>query len=345
MKSLITKTLMFSLAGAFGALILTLGSGESLAQGDGLVVQPREVEDRKAVFATVEAADTLHARARIGGTVGSLSVDDGDAVQEGEVIAVVGDPKLMLGLRSVDARINSLKAQLEQARTEQSRSEQLFRQGVVAQARLDQARTAVQVLERNLNALQAERSVAVQQADEGQVLAPASGRVLDVLVINGSVIMPGEPIALIASGDYLLRMEVPERHARFIAVGETVLVGDRGLTQEQSGEMRKGEVVKVYPLLRNGRVMADVKVEGLGDYFIGERAIVYISTGSRETIVLPADTLTTRFGVTYATLENGRDVVVQTGNRVDGGVEILSGLRSGDVVVTPQSQTLKGDAQ
>lgn len=336
MKSLNTKTLMFSLAGALGALALTLGSGGLAANEGRLTVEWQSVQDRKAVFATVESADTLNARARIGGTVGSLAVDDGDAVQEGQVIAVVGDPKLMLQLQSIEARINSLQAEAEQARTELNRAEQLFRQGVVPQARLDQARTAVQVLERNLNALQAERKVVIQQADEGEVLAPTSGRVLDTLVINGSVVMPGEPIALIAADTYLLRMEVPERHARFIKVGDTVQVGDRGMAQDPTGQTRQGEVVKVYPQLRNGRVVADVTVEGLGDYFVGERAVVYVSTGTRQAIVVPPEFLTTRFGVTYVTLENGREVVVQTGGRVEGGMEILSGLRPGDVVVKPQ---------
>ncbi|MGC2855742.1 efflux RND transporter periplasmic adaptor subunit [Novispirillum sp. DQ9] len=333
---------MFSLAGAVAALSMTLGSGIVGAQEGAVTVEPRAIADRKAVFATVESADTLHARARIGGTVGSLAVDDGDPVKAGDVIAVVGDPKLMLQLRSTDARINSLRAQVDQAGTELNRAEQLFRQGVIAQARLDQARTALQVFERNLNALQAERQVVVQQATEGQVLAPTDGRVLDVLVIDGSVVMPGEPVALIASDTYLLRMEVPERHARFIRVGDSVEVGDRGLAQERGGAMRRGEVVKVYPKLENGRVRADIRVDGLGDYFVGERAVVYVATGERQAIVLPADYLTLRFGVTYATLDTGRDVVVQTGNALDGGVEILSGLRAGDVVVKPQVQAGKG---
>jgi multidrug efflux pump subunit AcrA (membrane-fusion protein) len=71
---------------------------------------------------------------------------------------------------------------------------------------------------------------------------------------------------------------------------------------------------------------------------VGERAVVYISTGTREAVVLPPEFLTTRFGVTYATLEGGRQVVVQTGTRVEGAVEILSGLRTGDVVVPAEQQ-------
>lgn len=336
MKCLSTKTLMFSLAMSALVLAVVPQDGVAAAEHGRVVVAPTTISDRKAVFATVESVDTLQARARIGGTVGDLAVDEGDWVEDGQVIAVVGDPKLMLQLQSLEARIQSLRAERAQAQTELNRAEQLYKQGVVPKARLDQARTNVQVLDRNISAQEAEKQVVVQQAEEGQVLAPTDGRVLDVHVTDGSVVMPGEPIATIASDRYILRMEVPERHARFIKEGDTVLVGARGLDQQaRRDDLREGKVVKVYPRLHNGRVIADVEVSGLGDYFVGERAVVYVSTGQREAFVLPSDYLTTRYGVTYVTLENGREVVVQTGNRVDGGIEVLSGLRDGDVVVKP----------
>lgn len=337
MKSLFARPLMFSPRAAravvFAALFV---APPALAQEGALTVTPQRIEDRKAVYATVESADTLVARARIGGTVGGLSVDEGDRVAADQVIAVVGDPKLMLQLQSIDARIASLRAELNQAQTDLNRTETLYGQGVVPKARLDQARTAVQVLERNVASLRAERSVVEQQSDEGAVKAPGDGRVLEVKVTDGTVVMPGEVIATIASGTYVLRMEVPERHARFIEEGDTVLIGRRGLDRQQGdADLRQGEVVQVYPRLRQGRVVADVRTEGLGDYFVGERAVVYVATGEREVFVLPEAYLSTRYGVTYVSLADGPDVVVQTGGPVQGGVEILSGLREGDVVVPP----------
>jgi len=108
--------------------------------------------------------------------------------------------------------------------------------------------------------------------------------------------------------------------------------------------VRTGEVVQVYPRLHAGRVVADVRVAGLGDYFVGERALVWVATGERKTFVVPPEYLTTRHGVTYATLDGGRDVVVQTGARIQGdpangpaGVEVLSGLRPGDLIVMPET--------
>ena len=48
---------------------------------------------------TVEPVHELAARARIGGTVASLSVTEGDQVEAGSTLAVVADPKLVLQSR------------------------------------------------------------------------------------------------------------------------------------------------------------------------------------------------------------------------------------------------------
>ena len=92
MKSLIAKSLMFSLRSAGVAVAVSLFAVPSaMADGGPLTVKRQSIEDRKAVYATVESADTLVARARIGGTVGGLTVDEGDSVEAEEIIAVVGD--------------------------------------------------------------------------------------------------------------------------------------------------------------------------------------------------------------------------------------------------------------
>ena len=90
---------------------------------------PCDLADEKAVFATVESPNVVPARARIGGTVASLSVHQGDAVTQGQVIAVVGDEKLLLQINSLDAQIAGLQSQLAQAQIDFTRAETLFRQG------------------------------------------------------------------------------------------------------------------------------------------------------------------------------------------------------------------------
>jgi multidrug efflux pump subunit AcrA (membrane-fusion protein) len=100
-------------------------------------------------------------------------------------------------------------------------------------------------------------------------------------------------------------------------------------------ELREGRVRLVYPEIKGGRVMADVEVEKLGDYFVGERTRVYVTTGKREAIVIPPDYVFRRAGLNYVKLKDGTVVVVQPGEQRAEGLEILSGLKEGDVVVAP----------
>lgn len=304
-------------------------------------VATTEVDDLKAVFGTVESVDTLVARSRTSGTIDGIAIDEGSRVTAGEVIGIVTDDRVPLELVAVDSRIAALLAQQHQAEVDLERAQRLRLSGAVAQATLDDAETAVDVVTAQLAAMEAERSVIAEQLNQGAVLAPGAGRVIEVHAVNGSVVLPGEPIATIASDLFILRLYLPERHARFIAPGDPVLVGAAGLTAGD-GDLRNGTIRQVYPQLDRGRVVADAEVEGLGDFFVGERTRVFVSTGRRETLVVPQRYVYRRFGLDYVRLADGTEVVVRLGAsqpraQIDGGVEVLSGLAAGDVVALPEA--------
>lgn len=306
-------------------------------------VRTSDIDDLKSVYATVRSRDVVEARVRTGGTIVKLNVDEGDQVDAGKVVAIVTDPKIALKIKALDAQIVALKSRTETARAELDRAEQLAAKGVTAQARVDQAQTAFDVASNDLKATQAERSVVETQVKEGEVLAPSSGRVLRVPVTEGSVTLLGESIATIAANEFLLRVEVPERHARFMKKGDVIRLGARQL--ETSGTNgAEGRIVQVYPELKNGRVVADAEAPGLGSYFAGERVLVWISAGKRAAVVVPRRFLFKRYGIDYARLSSNdgttSDAVVQLGRAAasqngEDSVEILSGLNPGDTLVQP----------
>jgi membrane fusion protein, multidrug efflux system len=325
---------MSTRAAFFAASLLTLAPIVATAQDH--VVAVRMVDDRKAVIATVEPVHQLTARARLGGTITTLSVKEGDEVAAGDKLAVVVDEKLSFRMQSLADRINAQKAQRDQAQLDLTRAQALRRSGAGTQAALDDATTKLAVADRTLQSLRADRQVVEQQEAEGAVLAPGAGRVLTVPVQQGSVVMNGETVATMAVKDYILRLQLPERHARFIKAGDTILVGARGLAATaDEEELRDGKIVLVYPEIDHGRVVADVRVPDLGDYFVGERTRVYVATGTRPALVVPAGALYRRYGVSYVKLKDGTEVTVQPGLPVAGGIEILAGLHAGDVVETP----------
>lgn len=310
----------------FIAFILT-----SPAWAEELEIHTRRVDDMKAVAATVESLHETSARARLGGTVSRLDADEGQKVTAGQRLATIADSKLAPQIGGAEARIKSLEAERDLAATELQRAKDLFDKGAGTKMRLDSAQTRLEVSERAIASARSERTVLTERSGEGAVLAPANGRVLKVHVTEGSVVLPGDMVATIAVENYTLRLALPERHARFIKVGDTVLVGARALVSTDQPP-RPGTIRKVYPRIENGRVTADVEVEGLSDYFVGERIPVHVSTGSRETFMVPKPAIFRRFGLDTVRLKCGLDVVVQTGQITIDGIEILSGLRDGDVV-------------
>ena len=314
------------------SLVLLLSAASALAQSH--VVEQRALQDHKAVFGVVSSVDRTLARARLGGTVRNLGIDEGSAVRAGQILATIVDRKLRLKLAALDARRTSLLAQRKLTRTVLDRTKELRKKGALSRARLDEAQTDHDVVVAELAALTAERAVLVQQEREGDIRAPAGGRVLQVAVTEGSVVQPGEVIAVIAADRYILRIRIPERHARYIKAGDPVRIAERGLATAPRTP-RQGTIAKVYPEIEGGRVTADVSVEGMGDYFVGERTRVWVATGTRNAVVIPTGYLINRFGLTYARLKSGVEVVVQTGGGVDGGIEILSGLETGDTLVRP----------
>jgi RND family efflux transporter MFP subunit len=321
------------------ALIEVALLGSALAEQIFLVA-PVSVPDQKAVFATVESRRIVPARARIGGTVAELVVKEGDHVELGQVLATVGDEKIALQMQSLDAQIAGLEAQLAQAKTDLARAEDLISKGTIPRARLDEARTAFSVADNAMRARIAERSVLQQQLAEGSVLAPAAGRVLRVPLTAGAVILPGESIADIAEQNFVLRLRVPERHARFLKAGDTIRLDTAELGES---EPRFGTVQLVYPRIEDGRVIADAAVEGLGDYFVGERIRVWVAAGERTAFIIPAAFITTRFGVDYVRVRAAKgdiDVPIQRGRETPqpehpDDIEILSGLTAGDRLVSP----------
>ena len=320
------KLIRGALVGLLAALASAAGSQEPVTSA--------QITEWKSVFGQVEARDTIPARSRIGGTLIRIDVEEGSDVTEGQVIGVIHDPKLDLQMQSVEAEIEALQSQLANAKTELARGEDLLKRGVTTAQRLDALRTQVEVLQNRIEATRAQKRVVAEQAAEGAVLAPIAGRVITVPVTAGAVVMPGEVVATIGGGGFYLRLAVPERHAAYLREGLEIRIGE-------TGEGQPGRLAKVYPQIENGRVIADVEVEGLPTDFVDARVPVRLPVGTTSMLVVPASAVQTRMGLDFVTIAGpgGAPVqrVVVPGERheIDGVamIEVLSGLEEGATLV------------
>lgn len=304
--------------------------GATFAQGQTLTIAPQSIIEWKAVYGVVETRNRIPARARINGTIVVLDVSEGDFVTAGQRIALVIDDKLEYQLAALDAQISTLSARLKTASQDLTRGEALIKRGTITAQRLSLLQSQVDILKGEVRGVEAQQLVIDQQVSEGAVLAPEAGIVLDVPPAKGSVITPGETIAVIGGGGAFLRLSVPERHATSLTQGDTISIG----------EDQTGRLVKIYPQIENGRVLADVEVANLDDRFVGRRIPVRLPVGTRDALMLPKSAVSILGGIDFVTVQvNGepqrRAVVLGAEITISGAiwVEVLTGVATGDVLV------------
>ena len=192
-------------------LMAALATMPAALHAQDAVVEQISVTEWKAVYGRIEARDRIPARARLGGTLVSLSVVEGDLVTAGQVVAQIVDAKINFQLAAIDAQLSALSAQLDNARVELTRGEDLLARGVTTAQRLDALRTQVDVLTGQIAAVGAD----AMGLDWTVNLAQARQRVGDSVALQGNL----DPMALFG-GEEAIRTQARRVIDDFGAVGK-----------------------------------------------------------------------------------------------------------------------------
>ncbi len=283
-------------------------------------------QDVAAEIATVDQAQVL---ARIPGILTTLSVREGDLVHKGQLIGRIVDSQLGYQSGAYGAQAAAAQAQAAQAAAELERVRFLHHNGVYAKARLEQAQAAASAAQAQVRAARAQQAAVGAVAGQGAVVAPTDGRVLRADVPAGSPVAPGMPIAVITAGPTIVRLTMPESLAGKVRPGAQVMA-----------DGRVGRVAKVYPAITAGQVIADVDMLGIDNSTIGRRVAAKVETGTRKALLVPANYVTSRYGIDYVTVlakdGSAAQVPVQTAPSVETGkIELLSGVAAGDTLIAP----------
>lgn len=295
------------------------------------------------VFGTVEGARTLPARARISGTVAQIDVRDGDHVIAGQVLATIADSTLLAQKATLNAEVRGARAKLAEAQLDFNRTQRLVGQGAVSRASFDMARSVLRIAESTLAATLSQRDTIGMKIDQGAVRAPHAGLVLHTPIAAGSVMMPGDVVAELAQAPFRVRLAVPERYTRFVHEGALIRVDGAELG---AAPTLFGTIDEIKPSITDGRLIAYATVPHLPNRFVGIRVEAWLPAQEHQAIVVPNNFILTLSGSDYARLRlrDGSviDVPIQRGAprpapAMPNGIEILSGLHAGDVLVLPQA--------
>jgi multidrug efflux pump subunit AcrA (membrane-fusion protein) len=256
--------------------------------------------------------------------------------------------------------VREARAVFEQARSDRDRAEQLRVEGILSTSEHDAAEAAYQVaLNRYEAALEAARQrratvaerrieleISRQQLDDARIAAPFDGRVQRRHANPGQYLKTGDPlIRLVQVNPLRLQMEVPEREASQLRLGQEVRFRATGLE-----ESLMARVSRISPALdRTSRVLlveADVENDGrLQPGSFAEASIVV--RRDPAVLMVPTRALRVFAGMEKVFVATDHEAVerdVVTGQAEDGWIEIRQGIESGESVILDPGGLRNGEA-
>ena len=307
-------------------------------------VEPASLASEIIAQATVTAPPDGQAllTARADGAVVRITKRLGDAVGAGETVALLESREAAAFV----ADRNAAAARERAAHSAWLREERLFRARITAKQDLEAAQAAHDATEVELRRTEAAvRTAGVTGG--GRYLAvrsPIGGRITEVDTQLGAYVMAGAE---------LFNVSDPRRIQIDAAVpvgdAQRIRPGDRALVELSNGGLVEAGVRSVTPALDRQSRAATVVLQlngAPGGLTQGQAVRVRITPrGSKESeIILPEQAVQQIEGreMVFVQVKGGFQAVpVSVGSRSGGRVEILSGLRAGQTVVTEGAFVLK----
>lgn len=296
---------------------------------EAVIVDAARLDGEVASTGRIERRREMDLSFRIPGVMTRVSVEAGDRVRVGQVLATL-DPA------AVAASEQRAVADLERVRRDLARDQKLFDQGFVSRARLDDRASAVKSAQAAYNATAFDRRWAT-------LVSPVSGVVLARNGQGGEVVQPGQAVVRVAdeTSPFVLRAPMPDRDAARIRVGARAQVQLEGASSDLTGRVtRVGQSAGA----RTGAVDIEIELPTTAALRSGQIATARIEAGVATAVPtglvrLPAEAILEARGraATVLIVEPGTSIARRrsvTFTGFEGDFALVGGLPPGAQVIT-----------
>jgi membrane fusion protein (multidrug efflux system) len=285
------------------------------------------------VQGSLEAEENIMVTAKMPGMITAIKVQEGDFVQQGQIVAVLDDEVLR---KSID----EVKSGLDQITVLYEKQKSLWDQKIGTELQYLNLKNQKESLEKKLITLKS-------QVGQAYVAAPFAGVIDDVFAKAGTQAAPGVPLMqLVNTSQLKATAKVPDSYVAYIHQGDIVNLNFPDLNKTVEAKVSYvGRIVD--PLSRTFKI--EVKIPGGNpDLKPNLLALVQINDKTSNSAIVIEENIIqpTEEGkiVFIASQEGGKKIArmkkVTTGLSYNGKVEVLSGLAQGENLITTGYQDL-----
>jgi HlyD family secretion protein len=322
--------------------------------------------------ANVQSKDQYRVFATVTGIVKQIYVKEGDTVAVGQTLMLIDNTnpalsaenaKLQLNLARENlsgpsSRLSSLKLQLDvlQQRYREdsinfSRQQNLWDQGIGSKIELENraftlksSRSNFRQMQQQLDFTEQELRTMLKQAENNyemslksqgdfEVKSMLNGRVYALYKEPGELVNLQEPVALVGdANEYVLMMEIDEQDIVMVKPNQEVLLRMDAFKDR----IFDARVSRIYPLMNQRTqtfLVEAVFAENINNIYPGMSGEANIIIEQKaDALYIPLDYL---IDDEFVATESTEEHPVSTGIRTLEHVEILSGLKEGDIILKP----------
>jgi len=283
--------------------------------------------------ASLEAAAEAAVAARVSGVVTNIMVEEGDFVEAGQVLAQLEVDRLTLELNRASANLNQVANDL-------SRQQKIYEKNLVSSEAFDR-------IKYQFEAQKAATDLAKLNLEYATIRAPISGVISMRYIKEGNLLQQNAPAFHISDLSELYAViHIPESEKTSLVKGQPALV-----LVEASDYPFMGSVLRVSPVVdkESGTIRVTVSLKDetaiLRPGMFSRVKIVY-DTHNKALLVPKDSVLTQDDEISVFVVEEGiahkRNVSLGFSNSEH--IEILSGIKSSDMVITAGQRNLKDES-
>lgn len=281
---------------------------------------------------------------KVPGTLKKLFVKVGDKVKKGELIAELDNSDYKLQAERAEAGLQQAKAQARNASSIYDRVRALYINNNASRNDLDGARAAHESANAMVRSVEKQLELALKQLSYTRLNAPVDGEIAALPSEINENVAAGMPIAILNSaGKKEVKVSIPEQLITLIHVGDSVTVSFETINKNFEGTITEVGVASVgYNTTFPVTVLINENIKEIRSGMVAEISFHFKNNDKRDVFIIPShgviDDQTGTFVFVVKDNKNGTGIVkkrfVTIGNLTNDGIEILSGLKDGDNVVT-----------
>ncbi|MCP4895838.1 MAG: efflux RND transporter periplasmic adaptor subunit [bacterium] len=309
-----------------------------------VTAEPREERPKLELVGEVRPYETVRISNEVSGRIDRVLVEVGDRIGEDDVIVEIDRETHRLQVQQAEANLAAAKANLVLAEKDLERKKDLLTDKTIAQAIFDQTLARRDLAEAQVMAAEATRDLAKRDLDRSAVRSLSAGSVAKRMVSAGQWIDVGTGLIDLAISDRLkVAARVPETWATRLSGLE-----EFEFSVGQNGELKVAKLYSVEPVVQGasrsfeivGTAPADGSTLRPGMF----ATVVLRAPNSQQSLWLPASAIATSDTPVVFVVEDDviRDHRVTIGRRVDGFIEVLSGIDTDLEVVSVASGLNRG---